>query len=242
MILEVCCSSITDVENAVNGGADRIELCQALSTGGLTPPPPMILFAKCLAQKKNVKLHVLIRPREGDFIYSYAEKSIIIGDIALCKKVGVDGIVIGALSPFNLVDTDFCSDLMKAAEGMSVTFSRAFDLCLDPLMALEDVKSLGCDRILTSGGAPTALQGVDTLKQLVEKAGDDISIIAASGINRFNFESIIAKTGVKEIHGSFRRPLPLEYEVRSLPGLEPHRKVTSRLDVRIVSSRLHKEQ
>lgn len=235
MKLEVCCSSRADVENALAGGADRIELCQALATGGLTPSASMIKDTVEVAHNAGVNVHVLIRPREGDFAYSDDELNIMTEDIALCRTLGADGVVIGALTPEQKIDTAMCRKMILAARGMRVTFSRAFDLCPDKKEAAATLIQEGCDYILSSGGEPTASEGAETLRELVDFVDGKITMIAASGINADNFAAIVRKTCVKEIHGSFRRPVNPALNAPSLPGLESARKITSAPDVGFIS-------
>lgn len=239
MTLEVCCGTAKDVENAVRGGADRIELCSALSTGGLTPSVALIRTARRLTAAGGVTMNVLIRPREGDFVYDDAEKEVMLMDIAACKEAGADGVVIGALTGDNDIDMECCRAMIAAAAPMHVTFSRAFDLCGDKRKALRDVKKLGCDHLLTSGGAPTALEGVEMLRELVADAGRELSIIAASGINTENFGEIVSASGVKEIHGSLREAVHNPH-TNSLPGLEPDKKTTSVAKVKLISESISK--
>ena len=236
MKLEVCCSSWADVENAIAGGADRIELCQALSTGGITPSASMIKNTVETAHAAGIKVHVLIRPREGDFTYSDEELKIMVEDVTLCRTLGADGVVIGALTPAQMIDTVMCRKLIQAANGIKVTFSRAFDLCPDKKEAAATLIREGCNYILSSGGRPTAEEGAETLRELMDFVNGEITMIAASGINADNFEDIIRKTGVKEIHGSLRRPVNPALNAPSLPGLESARKITSAPDVRFVSN------
>lgn len=200
--LEVCCGTYADVMAAVKGGADRVELCSALSCGGVTPSHSLIAHV-CGQCSKYLPVHVLIRPREGGFVYTPEEVEIMEGDIRYAKAAGAAGVVIGCLHENDEIDMDNCRRLMKAADGMSVTFSRAFDLVPDPMAALEQVKELGCDRILTSGCAPTAMEGAKVIKALQEKAAPVI-ILAGSGVNENNFAELMAITGVGEIHGSMR--------------------------------------
>lgn len=239
MILEVCCSTISDVHAAVAGGADRVELCQALPTGGLSPSVGFLREARKICSPAGIKIHALIRPREGDFIFSASDTAAMLTDISICKSEGIDGVVIGALTPDNEIDINVCKELKRAAEGLSVTFSRAFDLCTDLDKALTDIQTLGCDRILSSGGAPTAIEGAGMLKKLSSMAAGSISIIAAAGITRDNFLDVVRLTGVRELHGSFRRTIPTPRGVNHLPGLEPALKRTSPGDVRHVATTLH---
>jgi copper homeostasis protein len=152
----------------------------------------------------TTKLHVIIRPRGGDFLYSDLEREIMLEDVRMARRLGVDGLVFGALTADGDIDMDFMRRLMAESEGMSVTFHRAFDVCRNPFVALEQIIELGCDRILTSGQMPKAEDGVDLLKQLVEKAGDRIIIMPGCGVNAGNIAKIAQITGAKEFHFSAR--------------------------------------
>lgn len=210
MILEVCCGNITSVANAMAGGAHRVELCSALESDGLTPSIGLIHVARRITSEAVAadgscpRLHVLIRPREGDFVYDSTELYVMLRDILMAKEAGADGVVIGALTPEGDVDVEACRLMMEAAEGMQVTFHRAFDVCRNPLQALEDIISLGCHRLLTSGQAPSAEAGIPMLRQLVDTAAGRISIMPAAGVNELNAHRILQETGANEIHGSLR--------------------------------------
>jgi copper homeostasis protein len=147
---------------------------------------------------------VIIRPRGGDFLYSDLEREIMLEDVRMARRLGVDGVVFGVLTSDGDIDMDFMRQLMAESEGMSVTFHRAFDVCRNPFVALEQIIELGCDRILTSGQMPKAEDGVDLLKQLVEKAGDRIIIMPGCGVNAGNIAKIAQITGAKEFHFSAR--------------------------------------
>lgn len=215
--LEVCCDSIGDVVAAASGGADRVELCAALPVGGVTPSRGLVESALKAAKPHGCAVHVLIRPRPGNFVYTPEERAVMLADIRACREMGVDGVVIGALTEDFEIDMATSQALMECASGMSATYSRAFDLVGDPEKALEQVAILGCDRLLTSGTAKTAMEGRDTLRRLVAAAGGRVSIMAASGVSLTNFREIIAATGVREIHGSLRRLMATCAE--PLPGL-----------------------
>lgn len=197
--LEVCVDNLQSAVNALAGGAHRIELCAALSEGGVTPSYGLIEAAKHVGLPK---VHVLIRPRGGNFVYSDAEIDCMLHDIKKCKKCGVDGVVIGALTREGDIDLKVCQQLIDAAQGMSITFHRAFDRCNNPYLALEQIISMGCSRLLTSGQAHTALQGAQTIKELVDLSHDRIIVMPGAGVNRDNAASILSTTGATEIHGS----------------------------------------
>ncbi len=199
--LEVCCGDMQSVLAAKAGGANRIELCRALDVDGLTPSKEMMEEAIGL----GIPVQVLIRPREGNFVYNEAEVESMIRDIRLAKRLGANGVVIGALKPDGSIDEETIRYLVEAAKGLSITFHRAFDVCSQPLEALEQIIALGCHRLLTSGQAATAEQGIPLIKQLVELAGERLSIMPGSGVNPENACKILSETGAKEIHGSLRK-------------------------------------
>jgi copper homeostasis protein len=202
--IEICTNSVKSCLEAQKGGAYRVELCAGIPEGGTTPSYGDISLARELLK---IKLNVIIRPRGGDFLYSDLEHRIMLKDIEIAKKLGVDGVVFGCLTPNGDIDMKINSELMEAAEGMSVTFHRAFDMCRDPFESLEKIIELGCDRILTSGQQPKAEMGFDLIKQLVDLAGDRIIIMPGSGVNDQNIAKIASATGAKEFHFSARRAI-----------------------------------
>ena len=201
-ILEICAGSVESAIAARDGGAKRIELCAALEVGGVTPSAGLIAEARKI---EGLILNVIIRPRGGDFLYNEYEVACMTEDIRTCKRLGADGVVIGALTADGDIDTATCKKLIEAAEGMSITFHRAFDMCRDPYEALEELVSLGCDRVLTSGQAPTAEAGIPLLKQLAEQAKGRIIIMPGCGVNSSNAATILKDTGATEIHASARK-------------------------------------
>lgn len=216
MKLEICTGSYNSVLAALEGGAQRVELCSGLDEGGLTPSAGLIR-ATCRLQ--NIDKHVLIRPRGGDFLYTQEEKSIILDDICMARDFGADGVVIGGLTAEGEIDLPLVTDCVKAAQGLHVTFHRAFDLCASPLTALEQIKDAGCDRILTSGQAATAEQGIALLQQLVEKAGKDLIIMPGCGVTPLNARKILESTGATEIHASARSLVKSKMQFR-IQGVE----------------------
>lgn len=201
-ILEICAGSVESAIAARDGGAQRIELCAALEVGGVTPSAGLIAEARKI---EGLVLNVIIRPRGGDFLYNEHEAAYMEQDIRTCRELGVDGVVIGALTAEGDIDTTLCSRLIKAANGMSVTFHRAFDMCRDPKEALGQLISLGCHRVLTSGQAATAEAGIPLLKELVQQAGERIIIMPGCGVNSGNAARILKETGATEIHASARK-------------------------------------
>lgn len=201
-ILEICCGDIDSVAAAVEGGADRIELCSALDEGGLTPSRGLIRQAvKCAG---NVPVNVLIRPRGGDFLYTQAETEIMLADIDTARQEGASGVVIGALNPDGSIDTDTCKRLVDEAHGLTVTFHRAFDMCRNPLEALETIISLGCDTLLTSGCAATAPDGCEMLSRLTAASNGRIAILGGSGVNPSNASTLMEQAHLCQLHASAR--------------------------------------
>jgi copper homeostasis protein len=203
VLLEVCANSVESAFAAQQGGAARVELCENLYEGGTTPSHGDILLARKLL---HIKLYVLIRPRGGDFLYTDVEYEIITADVKHCIEAGCDGIVIGMLNADGSVDWKRCAKLVQMAKrmGLGVTFHRAFDMCADLDQALEDVISLGCERILTSGGKSTAIEGSRVIAELVKKAKDRLIIMPGCGVNEHNVEDLVRFTKVREVHSSAR--------------------------------------
>lgn len=199
--LEVCCADIESVWAAKEGGAHRIELCEALELDGLTPSEELI--RQTIAT--GMPVQVLIRVREGNFVYSPEEVETMAASIRLAKELGAHGVVIGALTPEGQIDKPAIARMMEEAEGMSVTFHRAFDVCRDPLQALEEIIALGCHRLLTSGQQHSAFAGIPLLRQLTTQAAGRIIIMPGAGVNPQNAMHILTETGATEIHGSLRR-------------------------------------
>ena len=179
-----------------------MELCAGMPEGGTTPSYGDVAVARRVLT--TTKLHVIIRPRGGDFLYSDLEKEIMLEDVRMARQLGVDGVVFGALTAEGDVDMEFMRQLMAEAAGMSVTFHRAFDVCRDPREALEQIIELGCERILTSGQMPKVEEGVELLRELVERAGKRIVIMPGCGVNASNIAHIAEATGASEFHFSAR--------------------------------------
>jgi copper homeostasis protein len=198
VLVEAAVDSFAGALSAQAEGAHRIELCGPLHDGGTTPSAGLI--ARC-SDELLVSVHVLVRPRAGNFVYSEDEILVMSKDIAVAKEFGVDGVVIGALTPEGDVDAGTMSELIAIASPMRVGFHRAFDQVRDQHEALELLVSLQVDHILTSGGADTAMAGAKQLKLLVERAGDRIGIIAGGSITKANAAELVKKTGVRTVHG-----------------------------------------
>lgn len=194
---EICVDSVESALAAQAGGAQRVELCDNLMEGGTTPSYGAIEIARKLL---DIRLHVIIRPRGGDFLYSVTEFEIMKRDIEASKRNGVDGVVIGILDADGNIDTARTRILADLARPMSVTFHRAFDVCLDPFKAVDELAEIGIDRILTSGQEATAVEGMELLAKIVRHAGDRISIMACGNLNERNIAKVIEATGVSEVH------------------------------------------
>ncbi|MDE7459520.1 MAG: copper homeostasis protein CutC, partial [Paramuribaculum sp.] len=166
-LLEVCAGDLESVRAAAEGGAARVELCSALGEGGVTPS---IGFLRQALLVPSLRVHVLIRPRGGDFLYTPEEVNAMVADIEACREAGAHGVVIGALTPDGDIDLPSCRRMIEAAGEMSVTFHRAFDLCRNPEEALDTIIELGCDRLLTSCQAATAIEGTPLLRRLHDRA------------------------------------------------------------------------
>ncbi|HHH50479.1 MAG TPA: copper homeostasis protein CutC [Saprospiraceae bacterium] len=212
IITEVCANSLRSAIIAQQCGAQRIELCQNLMVGGTTPSAATIQLCR---DKLDIDIFVLLRPRAGDFVYSELEMEIILKNIAFCKKIGVDGIVIGVLQNDGSIDTEKTKAFVAAAGDMNITFHRAFDYVPNPLESLEQLIQLKVNRILTSGQQHTAIEGKALIAKLVMQANDKISILAGSGINIDNVEELIQTTQVKEIHLSAKSLLKSTAKYRS---------------------------
>lgn len=198
ILLEVCAGDIESVYAAALGGAERVELCCALNEGGLTPSLGMIKEA---LKADGIKVNVLIRPRSGDFVYSPEEIRVMVRDIEMCRQLGVNGVVFGALTPDGDIDMEACRKMAEAARGLHKTFHRAIDMCRDPRKATQEIIGLGCDSILTSGQRATALEGAELIGNL-QKEFPSIIFIAAGGISPENVKETVEKTGIKEVHAS----------------------------------------
>jgi len=200
-LIEIATSDFLTTKSAVEGGADRIELCANLAEGGTTPSYAHI--KKC-RQAFDIALFPIIRPRGGDFLYTKDEFEIMKNDIKLCKELGCEGIVIGLLNMDGTIDMTRTSELIELAYPLEVTFHRAFDRCKDPFAALEELIEIGCQRILTSGQKPMVSEGMDLIAELNKKADDRIVILPGSGVRKDNIKMLAEKTGCIEFHSSLR--------------------------------------
>lgn len=198
--IEACCPDLSSVRTAVQAGAGRIELCEELGIGGITPSETFLRQA--LDVTGDVPVNVLVRPRGGNFVYTPDEVEQMLRSIRMCRAAGANGVVIGALLADGSVDIGTVSRLVHEAEGLDITFHRAFDESADLAKALEDIIGLGIKRILTSGGCPTAYLGRFVLRDLVLQAAGRITIMPGCGVLPSNLDEIAAVTGATEFHGS----------------------------------------
>lgn len=213
-ILEICVDSIDALLAASRGGADRVELCSALSEGGLTPSIGFIRIARRLCP--SLPMHVMIRPRMGDFLYSQEEKLMMLDDIKSVGNLGIQGIVLGALTPTGEIDIAFLHKVKElVGVNLSITFHRAFDLCTDRQEAMRVLATLGIDRILSSGGKQTALEGARELASLVASCGSCIEIMPGAGIRADNILRLRELTGANEFHLSARQKVDSLMEYRN---------------------------
>lgn len=204
MVLEVAVYNLRSALNAQSGGADRVELCAGPAEGGATPSHGIIEQTR---KALNIDVHVMIRPRGGDFIYSVYEFYAMKKDIEVCKRISVDGVVFGILTRDGRVDKDRCRALVELARPLKVTFHRAFDVTRDSYEALDACIELGIDRILTSGRQPKAEEGIEVIRECVSRANGKITIMPGSGVNASNARQIVEATEVTELHfsaGSFQ--------------------------------------
>jgi copper homeostasis protein len=205
VLLEVCVDSVSSALAAERGGAARVELCSGLIEGGITPSAGLIEMTRSAV---SVALHIMIRPRGGDFCYDSDEFEIMRRDLALAKQLGANGVVFGILDVEGNVDVARTRQLADLARPLAVTFHRAFDMTANLFRALDDVCAAGADRLLTSGGEPTSIEGQEMIRQLVSQARGRIVIMPGSGIKPENARALVDHTGVTEVHVGLRSALP----------------------------------
>lgn len=199
------------------GGAKRVELCAGIPEGGTTPSYGEIMMAKKLTS--TIDINVIIRPRGGDFLYTEAEIESMMLDIELCKRLGVHGVVFGCLTKEGDIDVPLMRKLIEHAKPLSITCHRAFDVCRDPYVALEQLIELGCDRILTSGQQSDAIKGIPLIAELVRRAAGRIIIMPGCGVRENNIARLERETGAKEFHTSARSVVysKMEYRNENVP-------------------------
>ena len=212
-IIEICANSAQSCVEAEAGGAKRVELCAGIPEGGTTPSYGEIRMAQALTSSINI--HVIIRPRGGDFLYTPVEIESMLLDIEMCKQLQVQGVVFGCLTKEGDIDVPLMRRLIEAAKPLSVTCHRAFDVCRDPFIALEQLIELGCDRILTSGQQADAVKGIPLIAALVKQAAGRIIIMPGCGVRENNIALIEKETGAKEFHTSARRIVYSRMEYRN---------------------------
>jgi len=223
-LLEISVDSVDSASAAQRGGASRVELCSDLAEGGITPSAGLIATAR---KALSIPLHVMIRPRAGDFCYSAEEFEIMKRDILMAKQLRVDGVVFGILNVDGKVDVDRTKELVQLAQPMQSTFHRAFDMAADLSQALEDVIRSGAVRVLTSGGEPAAENALHAIRGLVDASRGRIAIMACGGVREHNARRVIEATGVLEIHVgqsgvAAELPSPMRYRNEKLSiGREP---------------------
>ena len=243
VLLEIVTYSLVSAKIAMAGGAHRIELCENTAEGGTTPSLGTIEAVKSLG---STPVHVMIRPRGGDFLYDAEERAVMQRDLLHALKAGADGVVLGILKRDATVDIEATRRFVDLAGGKPVTFHRAFDWAADPLRALDDVAQTGCSRLLTSGQAPSALEGAALIAELVRRTPAALSVLAGGGIHAGNLKQLVERTGVREVHASLRgvqstrmtqRPpsvnlgAPPDWEADSIPVVDKEklRQVLARL-------------
>lgn len=202
IVFELCVENMDGCLAAKGGGADRIELCSALSEGGVTPSHGLIREA---VRRSGLPIHALLRPRGGDFVYSDAEFDVMREDLRHMCALGASGVVLGVLQADGRVDVARTRELVKLARPLDVTFNRAFDDAVPLDEALEDVIAAGCKRVLTSGGERDVMSGAEALARLVEQAGSRIEIAVGGGLRLKNAAAVAKATGARHFHGSIRR-------------------------------------
>ena len=204
VLVEVCVDSVSSAIAAQRGGAARVELCSSLIEGGITPSAGLIELTRSAI---SLAVHVMIRPRAGDFCYERHEFEIMQRDIALAKNLGANGVVLGILDLDGRIDVDRTRHLVELARPLEVTFHRAFDMTADLQRSLEDIFTIGVNRVLTSGGERTSWEGRAVIAQLVKQAGSRVAIMPGSGIKPENARSLVEQTGAREIHVGLRSPV-----------------------------------
>lgn len=198
VLLEICIDSFASAAAAKAGGADRLEVCSALSAGGTTPS--FGLVKQCVTKLK-IPVMMMVRPHDGGFVYDNDHIGTMLRDIEIAKLIGVQGIVFGALTAERTLDRETCQRLIDAAGTLETTFHRAFDLVPDPAKTLGELETLGINRVLTSGQQETALAGARLIRSLTQQAGS-LNVLAGAGVNAENAVELVDQTGVQEIHAS----------------------------------------
>ena len=224
-LLECATDSVESALAAAKGGADRLELCANLIIGGTTPT--LALYDE-VRSHSDIPLFILIRPRFGDFLYTDYEANVICREIEMFQKAGAEGVVIGSLNKDGSLNAEHMKRFIDSAKDMSVTLHRAFDMCADPFETLKQAKELGVNTILTSGQAPSSLEGIDLYEKLKEKANGEISILAGGGIKASTIEKLLKQTSLTAFHMSGKIVVESGMEFRNpavsmgLPGISEY--------------------
>lgn len=218
-LLEVCVDNFESAMAAIAGGANRLELCSALTEGGLTPTPGLLTQVQA-CNPKRIPVFCMIRCRAGNFVYSPEEMEVMKEDVTVLRKAGADGFVFGALLENGDVDMKRSREILRICHPLPVTFHRAFDFCRRPTIEIEVVIDLGFKRVLTSGKQKNAQLGVKLIKQLIEQVENRIIIIPGGGINKDNLKFIVENTGALEYHGSFRKIKEQQQAAKDKDGAE----------------------
>ena len=224
-LLECATDSVESALAAAKGGADRLELCANLIIGGTTPT--LALYDE-VRSHSDIPLFILIRPRFGDFLYTDYEANVICREIEMFQKAGAEGVVIGSLNKDGSLNEEHMKRFIDSAKDMSVTLHRAFDMCADPFETLKQAKELGVNTILTSGQAPSSLEGIDLYEKLIEKANGEISILAGGGIKASTIEKLLKQTSLTAFHMSGKIVVESGMEFRNpavsmgLPGISEY--------------------
>lgn len=203
--MEICIDCLESARNAIEGGATRLEVCSALSEGGLTPTPGLVQTVKSFSA---LPIYAMLRLRPGNFVYTQEEMDVMLHDLRILKDHGVDGFAFGALTSNGEINLTFCKSVLSAAHPLPLTFHRAFDEVNDPLSSLETLIDLGFERILTSGQKDTAEEGLPLIQRLVQAARNRIVIMPGSGIAEHNISKVKAISGAKEFHASAKKKMP----------------------------------
>ena len=226
--IEVCIDNIESLNTAIKAGAQRIELCSSLAQGGLTPSAG---FAEQAIRQSSIPIYPIIRHRAGDFVFDQAEIDIMAADIRMMKKLGAPGVVVGALNADGEINEEALAAFMDAAEGIEVTFHRAFDMSSDSEKSLEVLIKHGCHRLLTSGQQATAEKGIETIRKLQKQAAGRIVIMPGAGVNADNAARIVENTGVSEIHLSGKASRPGRMQPREGVKMGANADDETRVDV-----------
>lgn len=216
MLLEVCVDDAAGLAAAIVGGADRIELCSALELGGLTPTPGLV----ALAARTPVAVRAMVRPRPGDFVFGAGDIQAMLGDIAAIRAAGLSGVVLGASLPDGRLDVETLRILMEATVGLGTTLHRAIDLVPDMAEAVEQAVALGFDTILTSGGAASAVEGVENIALAHQVAAGRLTVMAGTGINAVTAQQLLGRVKLDALHGSCSEPAPAASHAAARLGFE----------------------